>query len=275
MPRYTRTTRRTRRPRIVRKRRTTRKAPLTKMVRRVAAQQVLRMSETKRIALLNETWSLTPTTPSGSQYSIANIFSVVQQNQNATGGGMVGDTILRPLFVAKMRALVNWDRVRQLNGGGTGSTSVTLHAWIVASNDQLVLGTPASVNPYDAGSSGPQWFYNTDAFSATLNGDNVKVLKHWSRTIHPPSIVSGTGSTALATVTAIRHKFVLKFKGQKEFEGRIPSTTQPGALQPWLKGWNYYLLIGGGTPTGYPLTGSPLAPLWDIYVDRYLYFKDF
>ncbi|AVK87312.1 putative capsid protein [Termite associated circular virus 3] len=259
----------TRRVRKVVRRRRVPKATM-KMVRSVANRQIMKATETKRNVRLEENWSPIPSNSTGSQYTIANIFAQIGGGGTASGTNatqLIGDTFFNPLFKAKLRYFIDWNRVRSLNGSGTGVLPVQLYCWIVAANDILPLGvTP---NNYFTISPQPNFFLTSGGTAPTFNGDNVRVIRKWSKTINPPSIVVGAGTVVTNGASLYKKNITVKFRGSKTFE-----SDSSGGLGFGLRGWNFYMITGYAMPYGFALSGTPLLPLVDVRVDRYLYFKD-
>ncbi|QDJ95208.1 capsid protein [Capybara virus 1_cap1_34] len=258
------TGRKTRRSRRSVRRRTTRRKITAKSVRLISRSQTLRLVETKRFVILNESFSPTPTTNVRYQWYWRNIFANVAQG--AASFNIVGSEIVNPMLVVKLRATVDWYRTQLLNSAGNGMMPVTLTMFIVAANEQFAFTTPR----YYDNSTTFGWIYQPDMLAARLNGNNCKVLKKWSITINPPSLGQGT----YVGVTQRKGKMSYRWKRKLTYEDAVVGPN-PGAnpvSSYLLRGWNYYLLGGYSVP--YALTGSPLLPPVDYLVDTYLYYKD-
>lgn len=236
------------------------------MLKRVVRRELLKNVETKRNIVLNENYTRIIGTGFNSQYAYTNIFA----NLSVTGQGAAqnqyeGTEILDPLFVARISFDVHWGVMQAAGTTGSyaGMVPVFLHAWVIAVNDQLTANVP-TVTP-------AEWFTSALAASVQMNGNNVRVIKHWSRMVNPPSIPFSVGSppTAATGTTCVRHKMVCKMKGKKEFEENASLVPQP-----YLRGWNYYFVQGYGFPKGFLPSGTTYSAAVDCWADRYLYFKD-
>ena len=143
--------------------------------------------------------------------------------------------------------------------------TVGFNVMIVASNEQLSLTTPSNFSTL---SPDPGWFYQRNGYKATMNGNNVKVLKKWHKKYTPDQVVAG-GSQGIVTISGSM-KYRWKRKLTYEDLSTIPGTGGP-ASTTILRGWNYYILCGTQVNTNYAsaLTAPPV-----IVMDSYLYFKD-
>lgn len=249
-------------------RRKTARKPSVKMVQKVARRVLLKNTETKRNIIMNEAWNQPLAAPGSSlfQYSMANIFS--QLSLQGTGQDRyVGDQILDPMLSVRAQFTIDWSRFASALSPAAYPLAVCLHMWIISTNDQYALTTPT--NTEDSSLSFIiNWFMQKRAFRAQMNGDTVRVLRHWSRVVEPPSIPT-TGS-ASAAQTLVKHKLTYRWKGKKTYEPTVPGGIVPGLT---LKGNNYYLVCGYGIPDGVFTITNPNT-VCSIYVDRYLYFKD-
>lgn len=260
-----RRTRTGRKSKIRRKGKGRKKSSLVKTIKRVARREELRLVETKRNVVLNEDYTYAPTGAYKEQYSYVNIFSAPFLSGGTNQGSYIGTEIVDPLFVARLEMSVDWGLISQDNPA-TGPLGVVCHAWLIATNDQIAQQTPI---PYQNSSLG--WFIQQSCYRAQMNGNNVKVLKHYSKILNPPSIPFSATTPAAkppAYATSVyKHKFVYKFKGKKEFEE--DAATAVGKV---LRGWNYYFLVGFGVSAYDTL----VANSQNVYIraDRYLYFKD-
>lgn len=255
-----RLSRSTRRPR---RKASRRKNPTMKMVKRVAASQALRMAETKRFAILNEVYSPAPPTNGSTQWYYRNIFAPL--DQGFSSWRVVGSEIQRPYLKIKGRFEIWWDRIIADNPLNYGY--VSCHVMLVAANDALANTTPSS---YGLSSSSLNWFYQIDAQNPTMNGNNVKVLKKWSKVIRAQQVASGTvayGRTLVNMSLKYRWKRRLTF----EDSGAIPDTGGPTSARI-LRGWNYYILVGYGLGNN---LGNVTNFGWPyIRLDSFLYYKD-
>lgn len=233
-------------------------------IKRVARRVALAQAETKRSVVLNEDYTYAPAAAYNFQAMYTNIFSVLGGNQGGSQSTMIGTEIVDPLFVARMEMTVDWGLLLA-NAGATGTVGVCLHAWLVAVNDQQAVTVPTA---YVNSPTANNWFLQLVGFRPQLNGNNVKVLKHWSKVVNPPSIPFGSSKPIGYCASGYKHKFVYKFKGTKEFE----STSDFTSVSKVLRGMNYYFLVGYGVTS----TEVLAANSQNVYIrcDRYLYYKD-
>lgn len=249
--------------------RTRTRAPLRTTIKRVARFEQLKNCETKRSVVFNEPYQVLPSAAYNYTYSYVNIFSLppgtgtsMVLGQGVRENQFTGDEIMDPLFVARLRYSVSW-RDMYASAPGHGFVGVKVHAWLIATNDQDGVVTPA---PVDMGFTGDGWFLQPAAMSAQMNGDNVRVIRHWSRTINPPSILGTNGDAE----TVVTHKMVVKLKGKKQYEDQPANAS--GVPAQYLRGWNYFFVVGWGVDQHVSLLNT-LTPVI-ITADRYLYFKD-
>lgn len=261
------------RRRVVTRRRTKRpviRRPLKKAVKRIARWELMKDAETKRVLTLNESYNLYLTGAGNLRsYNMVNIFGIVAQG--VTQNSLVGDSFNDPMFVAKMQFTVNWNAVAaNLVPATNVAPSICLRAWIIACNDQYT----NTISPIPVGSTSTtvDWFLQDRAFRARMNSDACTVVRSWSRVVSPPDIQFGTPVAPNGLYT-YRHAMKKKWKGKKSFEPFSP--TQPNQISAYLKGQNYYFVVGWGLPDGTFSLANPVAnnPV-QIYCDRYLYFKD-
>nr|QJB18605.1 MAG: capsid protein [Genomoviridae sp.] len=248
-----------------RRSRSAKKGRLIPTIRRVARRVALAQAETKRAVVLNEDYTYGPSTAYNFQAMYTNIFSVLGTSaQGVAQNQMIGTEIVDPLFVARMEMTVDWGLLLA-NAGVTGVVGVCLHAWLIATNDQQPITAPTA---YVNSASANNWFIQPQGYKPQLNGNNVKVLKHWSKCVNPPSIPFGSSKPIGYAASCYRHKFVHKFKGKKEFE----TTSDYTSVSRVLRGWNYYFLVGYGVAS----TETLNANSQNVYMrcDRYLYYKD-
>lgn len=270
MPPYTRYGRRVAKRRALRTRKRTvrrRRKPMVQMVKRIARTVQLKNSETKRNFVLNESYNYYPTTGSYNiNLNFTNIFGVLGQGAGSTN--FVGDDIQDPLFVAKFRFLINWD-VQRAATGLTRCEPIILHAWIISTNDQYGSVIPTNYNTY---TGQIDWILQSDGPTIQMNGDNCRVLKHWSKVINPPAIAAPSSTSPTFPEVMIRKNFKYKWKGKKVFESSTTASTD--VPTKYLRGQQYYFMVGWGLPTSVTFAAPPANNPVRIHTDRYLYFKD-
>lgn len=264
-----RVTRRPKRRVVSRKRKT---GLTVKSVRRIAHQALLKDVETKRSVVQNESWNLVPTTGTYLyNYNMVNIFSqlAVVGGQGALQYQFIGDEILNPFFVARIQATVDWGKYATAVTPASAPFGVILHSWIVAVNDQVAASAPTNM----AGSTlNLNWFLQPRGFRAQFDGDAVRVVKHWSKVVNPKNYAVTASGSVVGGLETYRHKMVKRWKGKKQFE---PITASGPNTTPsvFLKGWNYYFILGYGVPDGTFVVNNSTG-LVTFYVDRYMYYKD-
>lgn len=218
--------------------------------------------------MIGEIFSPTRTSPEANQWAYKNIFEQLVQ-YGGQGGGQAqftGTEITNAMGRFTVYGTVFWNRIISLVGG---VSSIFFEAAVIATNDQFATGGPAL---YNVAASGPNWFYNFQAYDPVFNGNNVRVIKRKRWRIDPPNMMSGAPSPPTTASSSFSKIIKVKFKGKKEFEEGASTIT--GAPQParFLRGWNYYLMVGFGAQiNAVPTTTQNLV---DCYADSYLYFKD-
>lgn len=269
MPLRTRSGRRvvTRRKRTFRRK--PRKSGLVKMVRRQARITQLKNTETKRFFILDESYNLY-TAATGSfyyNYNFVNVFGALAQGFGQNN--FLGDTIDNVLTKVKFQITIRWNALANILVGSPTLEvpEIFCHVWLIATNDQYPAVTPQNMAAV-AGVS--DWFLQIQAGRVQMNGDSIKVIKHWTKKFRAYDSVFTNGATVQ---TVHIGKLVKKLKGKKTYEPS--SRAAPNAPSQFLKGWNYYYLTGWGLPDGQYSIATPLAnnPV-RMTMDRYLYFKD-
>ncbi len=271
MPKYIRvgTKRRSTRRKPYRKRKPT---VTTKRIRRIAKGEALRVAESKRFVILNETYSLITTSARDHQYAYRNVFAPLAAGTSSFQ--VIGNEFWPRLLKLKWRFSVDWRTVFTLNDSSRGCQSVIFHIWVIATPDVLTPGTTPVL--YDETSSGPLWFYQHEPFKATMNGNNVRVMKHMQRTFTPEAMLqddTGTGATPVIWGTATKAGTMkVRFKGKRTYEDTLAPTSGGPTRQQYLKNINYYIVSGWGAING--TVGSVTPGFGNILIDSYLYFKD-
>lgn len=262
--------------RRVRRRRTrrTRKTGSMRLMRSVARRTMLSLAEAKRFSVINELFTPTYATPLVSQWTLRSVFAVIPtaisslSNANSSYN-RVGSEIVDPLLKLKITGRVDWGQL-----GGTGNyRSLYMHVYLIATTDET--NTPGIVTNYDFSSGDPGWFIQTDAARPTLNGNNIKVLKHWRRRLTPDQgvypVVSGQTTNFLAVGGQdVSGQMTYRWKRKLTYQDATPSLTPNFPSGSQLRGWNYYILAGWGV-TG-PSVVSAARP--QILIDSFVYFKD-
>lgn len=228
-------------------------------------------AETKRVLVLNEGYNLYLTgTGLLRSYNMVNIFGIVAQG--VTQNSLVGDSFNDPMLVVKMQFSVNWSNVAQALSPTTNvPPSICLRAWIISCNDQYA----NTISPIPVGSTSTtvDWFLQDRAFRARMNSDACTVIRSWSLVVSPPDGQFGNTPVPPNGIYSYRHTMKKKWKGKKSFEPFSP--TAPNQISAYLKGQNYYFVVGWGLPDGtYSLVNPVVNNPVQIYCDRYLYFKD-
>lgn len=239
-----------------------------KATKKVAKRAVLGQVETKRNTVIGEIFSPARTVPEANQWTYKNIFEQLVQygGQGAGQAQFLGTEVTNVLARYTVYGTVFWNRILNLFGG---VNTLFFEAAIIATNDQISTSGPAI---YPVAASGPNWFYNFQAYDPVFNGNNVRVLKRKRWTLSPPSLTnSATGSTTSGAVSYSK-TLKVRFKGKKEYEEGPATVTGAPAPTRYLRGWNYYLICGVGL--GVNQNPSTTQNIVDMYVDSYMYFKD-
>lgn len=234
------------------------------MMRRVARAEALKLTESKRFAVLNENALANAPTGLSTQWAIKNVFS--QLSAGTASFNIVGNEIQRPLLKLKFLFRADFGNLRSDNGANYGS--VAFNVVLVASNDTSFAAGTATSFTNTSLLSGFDMFYQPDGFKPTFNGNNVKVLKTWHRVIHPDQAAGAIIGSQ--TVTG-KMKYRWRRKLTYEDSSVVPGVGGPAREPLELRGWNYWLLVGTQVTTNYTsaLTAPPVA-----IVDSFLYFKD-
>ncbi len=250
--------------------RNNKKTPLVKKIQSVARRTTLKLIETKKDVVLSESFN-TFTGSSSFFYAFVNVFSPLSLNSSFQSG-LIGDAFQDPLLVAKIQWVVNLEQLRTFVADNT-LRPIWIHAWLVSTNDQIatVTGTPQTYNII-----AQNWFQQPTGPNATMNGDNVKVLKHWVHQVSYASLLATgtTDRTITNTMAGFKH-IKYKWKGTKRFEEDSGSTSTPNPqIRAYLKNQNYYLVLGWTFQYGVQAPATQTNTAVDFRVDRYLYYKD-
>lgn len=259
MPKYAK---RTKRSSGKRRYKTTRKRPQMRLMKRVAKRVALSLTESKRFALLNESFITTMPAATSTTWFVRNIFA--PPGQNVLSSGIIGSEIVNPLLKLKFNYTVNWGLLRSDNLGNYGT--VRLNLFLIAVNEQYDFTVPtryATITP------SPFWFINSNGHRVTLNGNNVKVLKKWSRRVTPPPLAQEAGIPM--GIVNIPGTLKYRWKRKLTYEDSGISMQDGGfSSSNILRGWNYYILAGAATQTA--VVGAINTP--QLEMDSFLYFKD-
>lgn len=218
--------------------------------------------------MVNEIYG--PTSNQSTWWNYKNVFNTLANG--TTGFQFVGNEIVNPMLKFKFKWIMNWANISSNNTGNFATAAINV--LLVAANEQF---TATVATPYPAiGSTGdPGWFYQSDGYYPTMNGNNVKVLKKWSRRVTPPGLPMNTSGLQPLGTQYVTGKMTYRFKRKLTFEDSSIVTAIGGpARATTLRGWNYYLLVGAslpfgqGTPVG--TGGSAVMPV----IDTFMYFKD-
>lgn len=225
----------------------------------VARRVTLSLVEAKRFAVINE-FATTTVGTSSDQWSFRNVFSRLTQGTGS--GNFIGNEIVAPLLKIKFECNIDWANIALQQPTNYGT--IFFNLMLIASNEQYDQTTFANYTAF----SDPGWFYQPNGSIPTMNGNNVKVLKKWSRSVTPDQMPLGTtqGRQILRGSMKYRWKRKLTF----EDSATIPGAGAPAPVRV-LRGWNYYLLAGYTMYAG-------LSPTFTAYpnliMDSYLYYKD-
>lgn len=267
-----RTRRTTRRRTSTRKRVATRRRPRTstRLMKRVAQQQINRAVETKRYAVINEDWGASATgLNNGTVWTYKNIFSALATGN--TSWSIVGNEILNPMIKLKGRVYVDWDRVRNINNV-VGPQDVYLTTYIIASNEQLEASSPTFLP--SPGSNDFGWFYQRNGVNPTLNGNNVKVLAKRSVKLRPQVPYVGLPTSQITGASTTRWRLGYRWKRKLSYEDipGAPPTTGGPTRAALLRGWNYYILQG--ISVAYWNNTTFIGRVVNSEIDTFMYYKD-
>lgn len=256
-----------------------------RLMKRVARTVALKLSEAKRFTSLG--FDANPATDYGAprrfRWTYKNVFSGIPSAAGGSAGAsfsLVGNEMVDPLAKAKFSFSWNYADIlaaRNYDAYGT----VMGWVYIVATTDQLET-TGFTQYPAQGSSTDPGWFMNQDPYRPTLNGNNCKIVRRWRIQHQPvnlaPTALTSTGQTIITTSfsgagTIIKNLTCKhRWKGKKTFED-FTQTANPGNANyfrsTFLRGWNYYWLVGWTVPEVVPFAQAPA-----IINDQYLYFKD-
>lgn len=253
-------------------------------MKRVARTVALSLSEAKRLSVVNQD-VFNNTSAVAFRWSYTNIFSAIPV-ASGTGAGSsfasIGNEIVDPLLKFKAVCRIPYGLTLLDNSNNYGTIQFTV--LLVAANDfasTTASGgpTPGNINfttyPALFDTADPGWFLSADPFKPTLNGNNVKVLRRWTKKYHPEIQFEAfaTGDSLRYTNGTIQFSIEGKYRWKRKLTYEDNVALQAGANFPragYLRGWNYYLLCGWGAPGNIVTSnGQP-----QMNLDRFLYYKD-
>jgi hypothetical protein len=234
------------------------------MMKRVAKRVTLSLAESKRFTILNE--AIVPNIPPSvtTTWWIRNIFA--PPTQSVFSSGIVGNEIQHPLLKLKFNTTIDWGTLRAIERRMYGT--IRMHVFIIAMNEQLDYSIPVN---YATISPSPFVFLQSNGNRPTLNGNNVKVLKHYSRSV-TPDIYEDQGQGFPVGTQILKGEMSYRWKRKLTYEdtglsligGAFPKSNI-------LRGWNYYILAGVCLPGA---NAANTTPAVSIAMDSFLYFKD-
>lgn len=224
-------------------------------------------------------------TPVTFRWVYKNVFAPLPSGNGAAAGtswAVEGNEIVDPLVKMKLTFTLNLNGILQALSPSTYTTNY-MYVYLLASNEQVSALVPPSNTwsnyPTQYASDDPGWFLTQNPQRPTLNGNNVKILRRWTRKYTPDEVFSTVDATSTIAVNAggrpqINFNCKHKFRGKKTFEDAVFGDTDSNFLRSAiLRGWNFYWLVGWGIgPAGG--TGIPSGLQPTVTCDTYTYFKD-
>nr|QCO93516.1 capsid protein [Gopherus associated circular DNA virus 2] len=258
--------------RVTRRRTTRRRTGSMRLMKSVARRVAKNLAETKRYARVLESASAIPSTTAASQWSLRHVFAPLAVTSSGGGQGtasyqFIGNEIVDPMVKFKFSWYLNWEQIRRTI---TNYGTIGLNVCLIAVNNTIAAANTGFVNAATVANF--DWFYNPDAYNPTFNGNNVRVLKKWSRLVTPDQL----GPTTVQGNQVVRGRLSYRWRRKLTFEdfATIPQSGGP-SVSPELRGYNYYIITGfrgfgnwGGTSAGVP-DAFP-----QCIMDQYLYYKD-
>lgn len=232
-------------------------------IKSISRRVALGLAETKRFAVLNEAASANSSVVSNSYYwMFKNVFSQLSQSggQGVQSYQFLGTEIVNPFLKLKFTWGIPWGNI--YNGSAANYQSVPLCVMLVSTGDDIatVPGFEPTINWTDTS----DWFLNPDPYRVTMNGHNIRVLKKWSKMVHPDQTIAGTPQGAVVVKGRLTYRWKRKLRYQD-----VPLQGNP-SRQNTLAGNNYYILVSWGTNVA--VAGSSPVPY--CRMDTFLYFKD-
>ena len=250
------------------------------MARRVA----LNLSESKRLSVINQVVFPAPSATLARRWVFRPVFSALPVATDVAAGSsyaLVGNEVVDLMTKAKFVFRLDYNTIV----GGLNHTltygTYFFHVYLVASNDLAAPGNlilPGSTTwyqypePYTTSDYG--WFLNPDGHKPTLNGNNCRVVRKWTKKFTPDvqyAYQNAAEDTRLGLGQIIMNLNVKhRFKGKRTYEddpsgGGEPNFNRTGSL----RGTNYFWLCGWQAPSDLGAGSQPR-----VYMDEFLYFKD-
>ncbi|QDJ95224.1 capsid protein [Capybara virus 9_cap1_45] len=287
MPRAARrTSRRSRRKPVRRSRKRSRRSGQMKMMKSVARRVALNLTEAKRFTTLNEApFAALPSANRSFGWVYRNALAQLPSANGVAAGSswaIDGNEIVDPLLKLKnyyQAPLQPYPPIPPVNEWSYGTQF--FYVYLIACNEQVSGTIPPSAvwsaYPDQYSSNDPGWFLQQDGTKPTLNGNNVKIIKKWSKRYTPVEIMEIPTSTSNPRVVdgcpVVRFDCKKKLRGKKTFEDAVFADTDSNFLRSAiLRGWNFYWLLGWGATADLAGGASSQQPYW--LVDSFTYFKD-
>lgn len=253
-----------------------------RLMKSVARRVALNLSEAKRFTTLNENPMPPIATAVTQRWVYKNVFSPIPSGNGAAAGtswAIEGNEIVDPLVKMKLTFSLQFGITLNALSQSIYTTNY-MAVYLVASNEQVSSLVPPSNTwtnyPVQYASDDPGWFLTQNPQRPTLNGNNVKIIRRWTRKYTPDEVFALVDSTAPQVAgygrPQINFNCKHKFRGKKTFEDAVFGDTDSNFLRAAiLRGWNFYWLVGWGIGgvTGVPTPSQPV-----VSCDTYTYFKD-
>lgn len=254
-------------------------------MKRVARRVTLSLAEAKRFSVIQQ-GVFSNTNATQVRWMYRNLFSSLPApniNNASTSYVVVGNEIVDPMLKFKATFAIPYANILASEAALVYGT-ICCYVYLIAANDFTgAVGNgappPGSIafTPYPGQYSEADmgWFLNQDPYKPTLNGNNVKVLKKWSKRHHPEThlerVPTGTVTTDARGIVAINIEGSYRWKRKLTFEDNPFGDSDANFPRAGtLRGWNYYLMLGWGAPSVITLSNS--QPQCNM--DTFLYFKD-
>lgn len=238
-----------------------------RLMKSVARRVTLGLCETKRFAIINLT-SGTPASAGASQYWYTSPFAALVNG--TASGDIIGSEIVSPMMKMKFKITIPWNSLfAQSSPVGTNYSTVSLFVALIASNEDNIASTAWS--NFSPTSTPYYWMYQADADKPTFNGNNVKVLRMWKRTVTPDQLSAQPNGAGNQQVIKGRLMYRWKRKVTYEDIGNVPGVGAPPRSGN-TKGYNYHVVYAYGMRT---TAGSVTIGDWPrITSDMFMYYKD-
>lgn len=257
-----------------------------RLMKSVARRVALNLSEAKRFTTLNEL-PIPPVPASVTfRWAYKNVFAPIPSGNGAAAGtswAVEGNEIVDPLVKMKITFRLNFSN--QIAGLLNGAyTTNYMWVYLIASNEQVTGLLPPSNTwtnyPVQYASDDPGWFLTQNPQRPTLNGNNVKILRRWSRKYTPDELFAIADATSTLNVQGLGRPQINmnckhRFRGKKTFEDAVFGDTDSNFLRSAiLRGWNFYWLVGWGIGPTAEFSPIPTTNQPSVSCDTYTYFKD-